>query len=412
MSGSQLLETAAGLRRLERYTYASLHWGYLPLPALAVLLVLADGTSLGVIDLAWVALSAVAGWAALVVLHTRLRELDDLGPSPWDRLFLHPDRRWPRTVWVSSTVLLIGSSPWAVGQDPFQIAMVAILAAVLTLPLVVLTLRGLTSTFVATAALCALAVWVIPRPADLDQRVGETALWLAMASAIVSTGGMFLTMLHTARELDRARARAAASAVTEERLRFARDLHDVFGRTLSAVALKAELAAALAERGRAEASEVMREVQHIAVAAQEEVRGLVRGYREADLADEIAGARALLEAAGITVSTAISDGPLPAPARRAFAWVVREAATNVLRHADATQVTITLARDASEARVCVDNDGAAPIRDATGGTGLTGLAERLAEIGGTLRTDTDGERFRLCASVPAEALDRLAEAAA
>lgn len=412
MTGSELLETAAGLRRLERYTYVSLHWGYLPMPALAGLLALSTDISPGV-DLAWTALSAVAGWAALMVLHTRLRELDDLGPSRWDRLFLHPARRWPTAVWVGTTILLISSAPWAVGREPFQIAMVAILGAMMTLPLIVLVPAGVSWAVVATAGLCVLAVWIVPRPVTIDQRLTETLVWGAMAAAIMSTGGMFLTMLHTARELDRARHVAAASAVTEERLRFARDLHDVFGRTLSAVALKAELAAALSERGRAEAAEVMREVQHIAVAAQEEVRGLVRGYREADLADEIAGARALLEAAGIAVTTTISDAPLPSPARRAFAWVVREAATNVLRHAEAGEVAITLERDASGARVRVDNDGARPAaRHATGGTGLTGIEERLAEIGGTLRAGVEDERFRLCATVPADALDRLAEAAA
>ena len=92
------------------------------------------------------------------------------------------------------------------------------------------------------------------------------------------------------------------------------DLHDVFGRTLSTVALKAELAAEQARRGRPESVATMREVQSIATDALEEVREVVRGYRQTDLADEMAGARSLLEASGIEVTT-VTEGSGVLPSR-------------------------------------------------------------------------------------------------
>ncbi|MEV8095601.1 sensor histidine kinase [Kitasatospora sp. NPDC085879] len=206
-------------------------------------------------------------------------------------------------------------------------------------------------------------------------------------------------------ELDAAREAQARLAVAEERLRFSRDLHDVLGRNLTTIALKSELAVQLARRGRTEAADQMVEVQRIAQESQREVREVVRGYRTADLAAEVAGARSVLRAAGVECE--IDLGPdaaaLPAVAQSVLGWVVREATTNVLRHSEAAHCTVTLRLDGGHVRLEVENDG---VTERTAGreqpgTGLLGLRERLAAHGGGLALPAPGAgRFRLTASLP------------
>ncbi|MGW7694486.1 sensor histidine kinase [Streptomyces asiaticus] len=208
-------------------------------------------------------------------------------------------------------------------------------------------------------------------------------------------------------ELARARATQARLAVAEERLRFGRDLHDVLGRNLAVVALKSELAVELARRGREEAVAQMEEVQRIAQESQREIRAVVRGYRTADLHAELAGARSVLEAAGIDCR--IENGPaarLPAQTQTALGWVVREGTTNVLRHAQgASRCEVSVrAMVAGSVALLMENDGAdADPRPGTG-SGLPGLRERLAEVDGALATERrpDGI-FRLTARIPWEA---------
>ncbi|MEU5578293.1 histidine kinase [Streptomyces huasconensis] len=201
-------------------------------------------------------------------------------------------------------------------------------------------------------------------------------------------------------EADRSREVEARLAVAEERLRFGRDLHDVMGRNLAVIALKSELAVQLARRGRPEAVDQMVEVQRIAQESQREVREVVRGYREIDLGVELLGAQGVLEAAGITCRVTGSAAGLPAPVQSALGWVVREAATNVLRHGDATRCDITLAVTHDRTTLTVENDGVPDAVPSGGGSGLAGLRERLAEVGGTLDFAARDGRFHLTAAVP------------
>ncbi|MEE6282267.1 sensor histidine kinase [Georgenia sunbinii] len=210
-------------------------------------------------------------------------------------------------------------------------------------------------------------------------------------------------------EQERSRGLQARLAVAEERLRFSRDLHDVVGRTLSAVTLKSELAAELSRRGKAEdAAEQMLEVRELASGSLREVRAVVAGYRQADLATELAGARSMLRSAGVATRVIGDEGALPAPVQAALAWVIREGVTNVVRHADATRCTIDLAvgsdaAGATVARLRLTNDGAPTQQHPTGGSGLVGLAERLAPLGGTITTTQRHGTFTLEASVPVTA---------
>ncbi|MFF5309889.1 sensor histidine kinase [Streptomyces massasporeus] len=244
--------------------------------------------------------------------------------------------------------------------------------------------------------------------------LGASALTAFFTSLIVLIGGMFIAftavfsvwLLNSVFELDEARETRARLAVAEERLRFGRDLHDVMGRNLAVIALKSELAVQLAQRGRPEAVDQMVEVQRLAHESQREVREVVRGYREADLGSELAGAQGVLAAAGIdcTVGGATA-AVLPAAVQSALGWVVREAATNVLRHGDARRCAVRLQVLEGRVVLSVENDGVSEAGTEPGngpsGSGLAGLRERLAEIDGALEAGPAGHGlFRLTAEIP------------
>lgn len=205
-------------------------------------------------------------------------------------------------------------------------------------------------------------------------------------------------ILGVVRELDRAREAQSRLAVAEERLRFARDVHDVVGRHLGAISVKTDLASTLVSRGRGDAAvEQLGEVQSLAHQALREARELARGYRAPDLLQEIAGARSLLQAAGIRPVIAL-DG-LPPDWAEPVAWVVREGVTNALRHASPEQVEITY----SDRVVTVRNDGVSTPTTGGDGHGIVGLRERLAPWGADLTTRCDGDSFALSIALPQEA---------
>ncbi|MFG3124046.1 sensor histidine kinase [Streptomyces sp. NPDC048201] len=240
----------------------------------------------------------------------------------------------------------------------------------------------------------------LARPDDGASVVGAgltVAFGVLFALGAGRSGAWTLSVLW---EAERGREVEARLAVAEERLRFGRDLHDVLGRNLSVISLKSELAVQLARRGRPEAVEQMIEVQRIAQESQREVREVVRGYREADLTAELAGAKGVLGAAGIVCEVTAEDAALPVAVQSALAWVVREAATNVLRHGDAGHCAVELVTRKEHVVLTVENDGAGEPAKA-GGSGLVGLRERLAAVEGTLTAGLVGEgRFRLEARVP------------
>ncbi|MER6788147.1 histidine kinase [Streptomyces sp. NPDC000658] len=238
--------------------------------------------------------------------------------------------------------------------------------------------------------------------------VGLSGVAVLATMAAVFLGGGFLAfssvfsvwLVDAVFRLDEARDTRARLAVAEERLRFGRDLHDVMGRNLAVIALKSELAVQLARRGRPDAVDQMIEVQRIARESQREVRDVVRGYREADLGVELAGAQGVLTAAGIDCEVSGEPGGLPAEVQSALGWVVRESTTNVLRHGDAGRCSVALRRTAKGVVLTVENDGAGPV-DAGGGSGLAGLRERLRGVEGTLEAGlVSTGTFRVVAEVP------------
>ncbi len=215
----------------------------------------------------------------------------------------------------------------------------------------------------------------------------------------------FAWLQSVVQELDTAREAQARLAVAEERLRFSRDLHDVMGRNLTTIALKSELAVQLARRGLPEAAEQMAEVQQIAQESQREVRDVVRGYRTAALHAEAVGARAVLRSADVACEIDLGEHAeeLPAAVQSVLGWVIREATTNVLRHSEAGRCSIRLRREGGRVLLELENDGvpAVPLPSQGGGTGLSGLRERLAAHDGELTVPDAGPGlFRLLASVP------------
>ncbi|MDQ0893492.1 sensor histidine kinase [Agromyces ramosus] len=211
-------------------------------------------------------------------------------------------------------------------------------------------------------------------------------------------------------ELDRHRRSAAELAVTQERLRFASDLHDIQGHHLQVISLKSELAERLLERDPVAAREHIHEVRLIAKEALEATRSLVAGYRQVSLADELENAREVLTAAGAECELRLGELPTDATTRSALASVVREATTNILRHSAATRVSIVLSRGTGAGRceLVIANDGASAeaVRGSgAAASGLAGLRERLAAVGGTIETSTDASsaRFELRVSVPVAA---------
>ncbi|WP_231515408.1 sensor histidine kinase [Herbidospora cretacea] len=217
-------------------------------------------------------------------------------------------------------------------------------------------------------------------------------------------------MLRVLQELQRAHEDRAALALATERLRISRDLHDVFGRTLAAIAVKSELAAELVRRGDAgRAAGELTAVRRLADEAGGEVRRVVRGEVRVTWEGEVAGARALLGAAGI--GCVVTGDPVPAEFAEALARVVREGVTNILRHSVATRVTLTTRATDGEIRLMITNDGPTPepatrsapesaAESVGAGTGLRAMAERIGAIGGRVSAGRDGDLFLLEVVVP------------
>ncbi|MFD6053088.1 sensor histidine kinase [Agromyces sp. NPDC060279] len=208
--------------------------------------------------------------------------------------------------------------------------------------------------------------------------------------------------------LDRNRRTAGELAVTQERLRFASDLHDIQGHHLQVISLKSELAERLLERDPERARELVHEVRLIAKEALEETRSLVAGYRQVAFDQELENAREVLAASGAVCTLRLGPVPSDDEVQRVLGTVVREGTTNILRHSEARAVTIELVTRDGRSELRITNDGvAAPSERGAraghgAGSGLDGLSERLTAIGGVLSTEADAAAgsFRLVASVP------------
>jgi signal transduction histidine kinase len=220
----------------------------------------------------------------------------------------------------------------------------------------------------------------------------------SLAAAFAVVVAIVLAMLVS--RLRRQRGEIARLAVSEERLRFARDLHDVLGRSFTLIALKSELATRLLPGDREAATREITDVQLVAREALRDVRQAVVGYRQPSLAVELSGARSALEGVGIECHILQDVGNLPEQIDSLFAWAVREGVTNVIRHSGAAHCEIRLSRGEREVQVEVLDDGTGEAVG-TSGQGLQGLKERAMARGGNARAVPLPEKgFSLRIAVP------------
>jgi two-component system, NarL family, sensor histidine kinase DesK len=248
------------------------------------------------------------------------------------------------------------------------------------------------STRLALVGVAAVAAAAVAITGELDVAVQVIAFGLILVGV--------RRLMELVRELEAARGQVAELAAREERLRLSRDMHDLLGHNLSLIALKSQLARRLLARDPAAAEAEVRDIESVARTSLQEARAAVLGLRSASLASELDRARESLEAAGIEASVH-SAGPLPAGVETLLGFAAREGVTNVIRHSGAGRCEIVVRRVGDVAELEVRDDGAGTMGGGGEGSGLRGLAERMAEAGGTLEAGPgEGGGFRLVARVP------------
>lgn len=246
-----------------------------------------------------------------------------------------------------------------------------------------LQLLALNAVFVATAA------WI--------GYPWQSLVWLPAMTLVI---GMIVNVERTSQEKD-AEIRLSHDevrklAATAERERIGRDLHDLLGHTLSLITLKLELSRKLFDRDPAASKRELEDAEAVARHALAEVRCAVTGIRAADLAAELASARLMLESSCVHLDYDAPPAGLSPDIERGLALVLREAVTNIARHAHAGVAQIVFVRDGDQLEMAVVDDGVGGV--GADGNGLAGMRERIARMGGTLVIESpprQGTRLRL-----------------
>jgi two-component system sensor histidine kinase DesK len=207
--------------------------------------------------------------------------------------------------------------------------------------------------------------------------------------------------MRAGQKLHLAQEEIAHLAKVAERERIARDLHDVLGHTLSVVVLKSELAGKLLEQNPQRARKEIAEVEQIARTALGEVRQAIRGYRSEGLAAELERARAILDAAEVTLDCPVKPPRLRPAEETVLSLIVREAVTNIVRHAHASHCRMEFQETGETTSMVVEDNGRGGVRQE--GNGLRGMRERVESVGGKLRIDS-AQGTRLVIELPGQAL--------
>ncbi|MDT3501867.1 sensor histidine kinase [Stenotrophomonas maltophilia] len=241
---------------------------------------------------------------------------------------------------------------------------------------------------------CSLAVWF--------QYPWQSLVWIPAVSYIV---GLVVNVEAINQQKDAAlqlsQEEVRRLATTAERERIGRDLHDLLGHTLSLITLKLELARKLHDRHDARARQEIGEAEAIAREALAQVRSAVTGIRASDLAGELASARLLLECQQVHLQYA-PPPPMPVEVERGLALILREAATNIARHAQATQARVDFMKEGKVLVMQIRDDGRGGMQ--AEGNGLSGMRERAAALGGYLTVQSPrGEGTVLSVRVPLSA---------
>ncbi|MFJ7219534.1 sensor histidine kinase [Amycolatopsis sp. NPDC098790] len=299
--------------------------------------------------------------------------------------------RSPASRWLLAVLLVLGYVPvltfdafWAAMPAFFGGAVLLVLAPRFAWPLFALNLGGV--------------LWV-----ELLYDTPLLALYTLLGVTVYSLVFYLLTRLaRTVRELHHARTEMARRAVAEQRLAFARDLHDLLGISLSAIALKGELVHRLLAKSRQQAQAELAEITATAQRTLSDVRAVSHGYRELSLEKEFRTAQSLLTASDIAVQVHLDQGNLPVQARTLLAKVLREGVTNVLRHSEAEHCGIEVRQRHGAVTLEIVNDGvSAEDLSPESADLLTRLPDEVTALGGTVNTGTgDDGRFRLKVELP------------
>lgn len=369
------------------------------------------------------------------------------GPEPTQGA--SPDDHNPRRVWIATGLWLLYLTPaaWAIYQSvrPFPVKLVGYalvagfgllfarafigvwqerfgtaplrpavrygtFAALAVLSAAIIWIAGqvgmVTLLYLAQASILLLSGWLMWSTFGLVMLVGvllselvpawTSSVWLAVAvPAAALLLWALLRALEQNRRLENANAEIARMAVEQERLRMARDLHDILGHSLTTVAVKAELARKLIQRDGERAAQELTDVERLAREALRDIRATVAGHRTITLAFELAVARSVLEAAGIAAEIPSTVDSVSSTWSTLFGWVVREGVTNVVRHSGARHCTISVTPTVIE----LTDDGTGPARADHHSGGLNGLRDRVKAAGATMtagrRPDGRGWRLRV-----------------
>jgi two-component system, NarL family, sensor histidine kinase DesK len=207
-----------------------------------------------------------------------------------------------------------------------------------------------------------------------------------LIATVVGVGNVYFAQRNRANEqLRKAHEEIEHLAKVAERERIARDLHDVLGHTLSVIILKSELAGKLIDHDPQRAKAEMADVEQTSRAALADVRSTIRGYRAHSLEAELKQARATLETAGVIVKAESAEVRLTPAQESVVALVVREAVTNVVRHAQARNCQLRMMPQNGNCRIEIQDDGRGG--GAVEGNGLRGMRERIEALGGTLERE-------------------------
>ncbi|MFI6050534.1 sensor histidine kinase [Streptomyces violascens] len=342
-----------------------------------------DGAFLWVQDPpVWERIGAVVGFGAILIL-----QLGHSFPG-----FLPGLRRYRYATWVLQALLtyvpmLLAGDAWGGMQAFLAASAVLVFPAVLGWPLF-------------GAVTVATFLGIVGNGDDAVTILYSTFDAILIALIVVGLSRMSDLIV----KLHRSRTELSRLAVAGERLRFARDLHDVLGFSLSAITLKCELAYRLFAESPAKAQEELAHILRTSRKALADVRSVSRGYREMSLRGEADAAVSMLEAAGIRTTLRFDVGVLPGPVDTVLATVLREGLTNMLRHSKAEQCEITAERRDGALLLTLANDGVGRSgRQTKNGTdgGLAALDERIRTLGGAFsHGPAEDGCFRLTASVP------------
>jgi two-component system sensor histidine kinase DesK len=218
------------------------------------------------------------------------------------------------------------------------------------------------------------------------ERIGFLVPVITVGIPVGMASVMDTRLRRSRQQLQRKQEEVEHMATIAERERISRDLHDLLGHSLSLIALKAELAGKLAERDPAACRREIGDIETSARQALSEVRAAVTGYRQSGLAGALASARASLAAANVELREEVQAFALAPAAEHVMALALREAVTNVVRHAGATRCTLALALEQNSVvlRVADDGNKLRSAGDLRHGNGLAGMRERAAALGGKL----------------------------